>query len=258
MRTPDGPATLHIRRDADGVSGTAWGPGSDWVLERLPGWIGAEDDPRTFRPDPGPVAEMHRRRIGHRFAKTGLVVDALMSAVVGQKVAGKEAKRVLRGLLDRFSATAPGPVEGLTLPPDPLRLADAPYHLFHDLGIERRRAETLRRVGRESGRIQAAAELGSEQVREVLEAVPGIGEWTSAETVVVSHGDPDVVSVGDYHLKHQVCWHLAGEHRGTDPRMLELLDPYRPHRGRVVRLLESAGRYPRYGPRRALRSFERS
>jgi hypothetical protein len=36
--------------------------------------------------------------------------------------------------------------------------------------------------------------------------------------------------------------------------MLELLEPYRPHRGRVIRLLEAGGvRTPRYGPRMAPR-----
>ncbi len=55
-----------------------------------------------------------------------------------------------------------------------------------------------------------------------------------------------------------VAWALAGEARGTDERMLELLEPYRGQRGRVLRLLELAGvRAPRYGPRMAPRRIER-
>jgi 3-methyladenine DNA glycosylase/8-oxoguanine DNA glycosylase len=88
-----------------------------------------------------------------------------------------------------------------------------------------------------------------------LERVPGVGQWTSAETVAVSHGDPDAVSVGDYHLKHLVVWHLTGRPRGSDEEMLELLEPFRPHRGRVIRLLETLGWPPRFGPRMPLRSF---
>ena len=71
-------------------------------------------------------------------------------------------------------------------------------------------------------------------------------------------GDPDAVSVGDFHLPNLVSWALAGEPRGTDERMLELLEPYRGQRGRVQRLLEAGGiTAPRFGPRRPLRSIAR-
>jgi 3-methyladenine DNA glycosylase/8-oxoguanine DNA glycosylase len=80
-------------------------------------------------------------------------------------------------------------------------------------------------------------------------ALPGIGPWTAAEVGRAAFGDPDAVSVGDFHLPNLVCWALAGEPRGDDSRMLELLEPYRGQRGRVVRLLEASGlRSPRYGP----------
>ena len=62
-------------------------------------------------------------------------------------------------------------------------------------------------------------------------------------------GDDDAVPVGDYHFPHTVSWNLAGEPRGDDARMLELLEPYRPQRGRVLRLLGLAGkRAPAFGP----------
>jgi 3-methyladenine DNA glycosylase/8-oxoguanine DNA glycosylase len=63
-------------------------------------------------------------------------------------------------------------------------------------------------------------------------------------------GDPDAVPVGDLHLPHLVAWALAGEHAATDARMLELLEPFRGHRARVVRLLEESGIRPEmHGPR---------
>ena len=89
-----------------------------------------------------------------------------------------------------------------------------------------------------------------------LRAFPGIGVWSAAEVASVALGDPDAVSVGDHHLPAQVAWALAGEHRGTDERMLELLEPYRGHRGRVLRVLTIAAvGPPRRAPRTALRSF---
>ena len=89
-----------------------------------------------------------------------------------------------------------------------------------------------------------------------LRSVPGIGPWTAAEVALRVLGDPDAVSVGDFHLPNVVAFALAGEPRGDDRRMLELLEPWRGQRARVVRLIESSGlRPPAFGPRYAPRSI---
>lgn len=248
MRTPDGPATLHLRRDRQAAHARAWGEGSSWALGRLESWIGLTDDPDAFDTDHPLVSSLHRKARGRRFASTGLVHEALVAAISMQKVTGKEAMMALRQMTYSFSDPAPGPMR-LRLPPDPERLANARYHDFHRMQMERRRADVLIKTAREATRINRLMTLEATAARKYLERFPGIGVWSSAETVAVSHGDPDAVSVGDYHLKHHVAWHLAGEERGTDERMLELLAPFQPHRGRVARLLEQAGGYPTYGPR---------
>lgn len=258
MRTPDGPATLLVRRSGDGVAVDAWGDGAGWALEGADGLLGLHDDPEAFDPDHPKVAELHRRNPGIRFGRTRLVFEAAMVAVLGQKVTGKEAASGLAGMTRRFSEPAPGPNGRLWLPPDPVRLAQAAYHDFHDLGVEKKRADTVRRLAAEAARLDRLADVPLLDAKRYLARFPGVGEWTVAETLVVSHGDPDAVSVGDYHLKNIVAWHLAGEERGTDERMLELLEPFRPHRARVVRLLEQEGPAPRKGPRLAVRGFERN
>lgn len=79
-----------------------------------------------------------------------------------------------------------------------------------------------------------------------------------AEVARIALGDADAVSVGDYHVPHLVSWALAGEPRGSDERMLELLEPFRPHRGRVQRLLlASQIRPPAFGPRMDVRAIDR-
>ena len=94
--------------------------------------------------------------------------------------------------------------------------------------------------------------------RRRIEAFPGIGPWTSAKVAQVALGDPDAVPVGDYHLPHSVAYALEGRVRSTDQRMLELLDPYRGHRARVIRLIGVAGiTAPRFGPKMPLRDFAR-
>ncbi len=253
-RTPEGPATLRLRRREGGVTVEAWGAGSGWMVTRAPTLIGCDDHPQDLRTEHPLVGRLAHQHAGVRFGATGLVFEALVRAVVGQKVTGVEASRGLRKLSRRFSHDAPGP-RSLRLPPDPAQMAAAPYWEFHSLGIEKRRADFLRRLASHAHEVEALAEVSSTEALARLELYPGVGPWTSAETVAVSHGDPDVVSVGDYHLKNLVAWHLTGRPRGTDEEMLAVLEPYRPHRGRVIRLLETLGHAPAFGPRRPLRSI---
>jgi 3-methyladenine DNA glycosylase/8-oxoguanine DNA glycosylase len=138
----------------------------------------------------------------------------------------------------------------LLLPPAAARLAALPYFEFHPLGLERRRADLLRRIGQLRPGAEALMALPADAARARLESIPGIGPWTAAEATRAAFGDPDAVSVGDAHLPDLVAWALAGQPRADDARMLELLEPYRGQRARVVRLLEVAGvKIPRYGPR---------
>jgi 3-methyladenine DNA glycosylase/8-oxoguanine DNA glycosylase len=251
-RTPDGPATIRFAHHARGVEVEAWGPGADSVLSRAAALTGLEDDPSAFRPADRLLRELHALRPGLRLAASGAVMEALVPAILEQKVTGTEAYRAWRGIVLRYGERAPGPAAdaGLRVMPAPSVLARLPYYAFHPFGLERRRAEVVRRVCLDAARIEAAAAEGSATLTARLLSYPGIGPWTAAEVALRALGDPDVVSVGDFHLPHLVSWALAGEPRATDERMLELLEPYRGQRARAVRLLELSGiRAPRYGPR---------
>ena len=131
-----------------------------------------------------------------------------------------------------------------------------PYHDFHPLGIERRRADLVRRIADHAVRLEEITRLPLADAYARLTAMPGIGPWTAAEVALRVLGDPDAVSVGDFHLPNVVAWALAREPRADDARMLALLEPWRGQRARVIRLLEISGlRPPAYGPRMALRSI---
>jgi 3-methyladenine DNA glycosylase/8-oxoguanine DNA glycosylase len=258
-RTPDGPSTIELVRSGDRVTAEAWGPGAELILDRLPAFIGLEDDRESFVPDHHPlVRELDRRHRGLRLGRTEAVMEALIPAVLEQKVTGTEAWRGFRGLVRRWGARAPGPhgERGLRLQPEPATVAAIPYHELHPFGIERRRADLLRRVADHATRFEEIVGMTSDAADARLRALPGIGPWTSAEVRLRALGDPDAVSVGDFHLPNVVAFALAGEIRGTDARMLELLEPWRGQRARVVRLLELSGlRPPAFGPRYAPRSI---
>lgn len=256
-RTPDGTGTLRVRRTREHLVGEAWGDGSVWLLERLDSLAGLDDDPASFATDDPIVSELHRTHPGDRFGRTDLVFRALVAAICGQKVTGHEATRAMRGLRRAFSDPAPGPNRRLRLPPDAEKMAAAPYHAYHTLHLEKRRADLLRTVSRHADRIEGLRDETPARAEKVLTSFHGISSWTSAKTLEVSHGDPDQVAVGDYHFKHIVVHHLTGRDRGTDDEMLALLEPFRPHRGRVIRLLHTLGHEPAFGPRATPRDITR-
>jgi 3-methyladenine DNA glycosylase/8-oxoguanine DNA glycosylase len=254
FRTPDGAVTLHLAHASPTeVIARAWGPGRSAALAGAPALIGEGDEPDRFDARHPVLRRLQRSHPGLRLPRSGRVFHALVPAILEQKVTGTEAFRSYAALLREHGEPAPGPAN-LLLPPAPETLAGLPYHAFHPLGVERRRADVIRRAATRAAWLDSATSAAEATRR--LTALPGIGPWTAAEVVRSAFGDPDAVSIGDYHVPNMVAWALAGEPRADDARMLELLEPYRGQRGRVQRYLE-VGRItaPRYGPRMAPRSI---
>jgi 3-methyladenine DNA glycosylase/8-oxoguanine DNA glycosylase len=282
--TPAGPATARYAARGAQVDVLAWGPGAEWCLATAPELLGARDSLEGFAPD-GLVARLHHAMPGLRITRSLAVFEALVPSILEQKVAGAEARSSYRKMVRAWGAPAPGPpppglppghaLSGasrgsarsgsgpggprpLSLPPGPEVLAAKPYWAFHGFGVEMRRTNAIRMAACHATRVEETVAMAPAEAHHRLRALPGVGPWTSAEVALVALGDADAVSVGDYHLPHLVSWALAGEPRGTDERMLELLAPYPGHRGRVLRLLSYSGLgAPRFGPRMPLRSFTR-
>ncbi|GAA2834300.1 3-methyladenine DNA glycosylase [Kitasatospora paracochleata] len=252
-RTPAGPGTLRLAPAAAGeVEAQAWGPGADWLLDRVPQLLGADDDPAALLLPPGPLREAQRSYPGLRLGRTGLVMESLIPSILEQKVTTDEAYRAWRTLLRDFGTPAPGPAgaQGMRVAPSAREWALIPSWEWHRAGVDPKRSATVVRAARLAARLEEASGFDHEQAFARLTAVPGIGIWTAAETLQRSNGDADAVSVGDFHLPNLVGWALAGRPRSDDAQMLELLEPFRPHRYRVCRLLRlTASHAPRYGPR---------
>lgn len=256
-RTPDGPATLRFTAD-DAITAEAWGPGAEAALERAPGICGATDDPTGFAPEHPLVRRLLRRFPGVRITRTGAVMETLVRMIVAQRVTGTEARMGYARMARALGGPAPGP-RPLTLPPDPERVAACGYTAFHPWGIERGRAETLIRVASRARRLEDAAAMPLAAAYARITALRGVGPWTAAKVGLIALGDPDAVPLGDYHLPNTIAYALAGEERADDARMLELLEEFRPHRGRVVQLVRAAHVVaPKYGPRAPIREFGES
>ena len=228
----------------------AWGDGAEWAIAQVPALLGAGDDWSDFEPRHPLLEQTLRRHPGLRLPSTGRIFEVLVPAILEQKVTGKQARESFVLLVRRYGTPAPGPAPAsMRVPPPPETWRRIPSWEYHRAGVDPQRMRTLMAAARVAGRLEEAAGMPREEGLRRLRAVPGIGIWTAAEVVQRSLGDPDEVSVGDYHLAGLVGWALLGRPL-DDPGMVELLESWRPHRQRVVRLIEVSGASkPRFGPR---------
>ncbi|GAA4860113.1 DNA-3-methyladenine glycosylase family protein [Saccharopolyspora rosea] len=255
--TAAGPATLRLGRDGSGVVATAWGPGARAVLDGVPDLLGASDDDAGFAAVHDVVERGRRLSHGVPLSSSGRVWDVLVAAVLEQKVTNREAWRSWRELCRRFGTPAPGPADDLRVPPDPVQLRRIRDWEWHRIGVDGARRRTLLAAASVAGRLERAVRLRGEAGRDLLRHVPGIGPWTAAEVAQRAWGDPDAVSVGDFHLSTIVGLALTG-HPLDDDGMLDALAPYAGQRHRAVRYLSAAGVHrPRYGPRMPARDYRR-
>ena len=247
-----GPVTYRLTQvDRFRVRCQAWGPGSAELAAGLGALLGESDDATSFSPDHPKLVDAHRRHTGLRIPRTGLVLESLVPAILEQKVTGKEALRAWRLLVGQYGSTPPGPAPaGMRVPPSAEKWRFVPSWDFHRAGVDPKRSRTIVSCARIAAALERCAQLTCPEARSVLVSVAGIGEWTAAEVAQRALGDADALSVGDYHLCGVIGWTMLGRPI-DDAEMIDYLEPMRPHRHRVVRLLEVSGQAvkPRFGPR---------
>lgn len=250
LRTSAGAATLRLADCGDHFRLQGWGPGAGAALASAPALLGAEDDDRGFDPVLPALVEANRTRRGWRLARTGRVFETLIPAVLEQKVITEQGQAAYRHLLRRFGEPAPGPVsDRMRVSPAPEVWRSIPSWAWHQAGVDPQRSRTVVRLAQRATAIDRLTARGAAQARAALCTLPGVGEWTAAETAQRALGDPDAVSVGDYHLSAQIGHALAGRDF-TDAQMLDALAPWAGHRFRAIRLILAAGpRRPRRGPK---------
>lgn len=252
---PSGAVTARLTTSAPStVDCEAWGDGADEFAAQLPTLLGVGDDASDFAPDEPTIAAAHRRVPHLRLGRTNRVMEALVPAVLEQRVAGKDAFRAWRLLVTKFGTPAPGPAPArMRVPPAADVWRRVPSWEFHLANVDPGRARTLVGCAQRADALERLSARAPEDARSALMTLPGVGVWTAAEVAQRAWGDADALSIGDYHLSNVVGSTLLG-HRIDDEEMVELLEPLRPHRFRAVRLLEVSGmaRNPRFGARQAI------
>jgi 3-methyladenine DNA glycosylase/8-oxoguanine DNA glycosylase len=239
-RTPAGPTALELRRTEEGVRARAFGPGGAWILERAFSFAGLEDDPSSFTPPPGRLRILARRGQGLHLPRSPFVFEALAGVILQQRIAWRDAARAHRRLVGALGEPAPGP-HGLRLPLSPRQWLALSGEDLRRAGIDGQRARALRAAARQARTIDSVYSRPFAEARALLAGIPGCGPWTVEMTLGFVLGDADAAIVGDLHLPRLVAWALVGEAKADDARMLALLEPFRPHRFRLVRLLYAAG-----------------
>jgi 3-methyladenine DNA glycosylase/8-oxoguanine DNA glycosylase len=249
---PSGPVTARITRAApNSARCEAWGAGADEFVETLPALLGADDDAADFVPRHPTVAAAHQRVPHFRLGRTGRVLEALVPAIIEQRVPGADAFRSWRVLVSKYGTPAPGPAPGvMRVPPSADAWRSIPSWEFHGANVDPRRAQAVVSCARRAASLERLVSQAAGPALAALQSLPGVGAWTAAETAQRAFGDADAVSVGDYHIPKMIGWTLLGR-PVDDATMLAVLEPMRPHRHRVVRLLEASGlaHEPRRGAR---------
>jgi 3-methyladenine DNA glycosylase/8-oxoguanine DNA glycosylase len=253
MLTIAGAATLHLVDRGGEIHATAWGPGASIAIAGVPELCGDGDDWSELDLSAQPwLREVLRGCAGLRLLRTNAVFEAIVPAIMEQKVTGIEARRAWRYLLAKYGTEPPGPApQGMRVFPAADVWRRIPSWEWHRAGVGPQRSQTIVKVATVAASLERTLALGrgGTDVAAKLRSLQGIGVWTAAETTQRAHGDADSPSFGDYHLPAIVGYAFVGE-PVDDDGMAELLAPFAGHRQRVMRLIELSGvRKPMRGPR---------
>ena len=167
------------------------------------------------------IATRLRRRKEERPADA---YGALLRAIVGQQLSTKAARTIYLRVLDLFGGTTPTPEQLLEASEEDLR----------GCGLSGRKTEYVRDLARHvlSGELELdrLEELEDEQVIEEIVAVRGLGRWTAEMFLLFHLQRPDILSGGDLGIRKAVQVEYGLAEMPTPTRVLEIGEPWRPHR----------------------------
>lgn len=231
-------AAVEICRDEDGLRVSAFGERAEGLQTEVRRGLAQSDLYAEFATEDTGILRLHRRLAGLRVLRVPWVYETTCSLILQQRIRTVDAFRDWRRLTQRYGMDAP---LGLRAFPAAEVLARVPLHALEGMGIDQQRARTLLRFANEMRFVKLDTGMSFADLRRCLCGIGGIGGWTVESVLGLSGGDVDAAIPGDLHLPRVVCYALAGEMRGSDERMMELLEPFRGHRYRVIRLIYASG-----------------
>jgi len=210
-----------------------------WALSAARGIAALDDDPTEFfaMARRHPVLAPLLRRYDCRVPRRVTVFESFARAVIEQLVTTYEARASIRRLFGHAGALVAD--TRFRAPPTADEvLGVAPWKL-RAFGIGVRRVRTLRAGARRGAALERLRLVDPAVAVERIQSLPGVGPWTANHVARAGLGWADAVPVGDLHAHYVVTEALTGE-QGDDARMLEVLEPFRPHRARVCALVSDA------------------
>jgi 3-methyladenine DNA glycosylase/8-oxoguanine DNA glycosylase len=242
IRTGDHPLIAQWHQEGDDVAIELFASGDAGDLEEAfataIGIAGLDDDPRAFnelsRAHPT-VAALHRRFGGTRLARTATIFETFATAVIQQLVTYEEASASIRRLIYRYGQK----IGDFTAFPTAEVVAAIPPHDLRALGIGIRRATTLLKGAQRGKALERLRQFPAEEAIERVTSLRGVGVWTANKIAVEALGYADGVLVRDAVLPFTITMALTGT-AGGDDEMVAALEPFRPHRARVTRLIHLA------------------
>jgi 3-methyladenine DNA glycosylase/8-oxoguanine DNA glycosylase len=249
LQGPSGPLAVSARQHDEHLSIDLFGVDADWLEPRLANMFGLTDQPTDFCPTPPHLRALAKKYAGLHLLRAPLLLTRLVQVVLLQLITFHEATRAWRRLIEFAGHTAPT-ITQLRCPPNARQLAEIPVARYVSFGISQKQARTVVEVARAHHFVERLVNTSTAEFVRSLQQIPGVGPWTANYVAGTAGGHADAQLLGDFHLPNTIAWMLAGEARADDPRMLELLQPYSPHRFRIVRWSWAEGGHaPRRGPR---------
>jgi 3-methyladenine DNA glycosylase/8-oxoguanine DNA glycosylase len=229
---------IEMSSTGQGLAMRAMGADADAIVDDMRESLDIDDGYGTFAPAHPLLAKLHRSLGGMRLVRVPWRFDVAACTVLQQRVTVREAWQQWSRIARRYGDVAPHDLRAF---PGAERVANMESWRFEQLGVDPKRTRAMIGLARDVCRRGTFGWTDVSRVRKHMRAVRGIGPWTTEMTLGFGYGDPDALPLADLHLPHLVTWALARERRGSDERMQELLEPYRGHRFRAVRLLLAAG-----------------
>ena len=206
----------------------------------LTAWLDAlrqGDDIQSFDAPHPYLKKLHRASPGLRVLPVPWLFETAVSSILQQRVKFRDATREYTRLAQLHGQRT---ALGISFPSAAV-VAKLPTWEIERVGVDKRRARAIVQLAREEHfRSFLRPATTHAELRRRLLAVRGVGPWTTDMIMGFGAGDRDALPLGDLHLPHLVSWIIEREPRGTDAHMVKLLEPYRGHRFRVVRLLLSS------------------